>query len=122
MGKSERERTKKNIYYTIYYYQEEEQINHTLHTYIPIPIHEEEGLSWNIYIYIYISLYIYLLIGTNILYSNIIKKEKNKQTKNTLLFYLAGPRCPRSILFRRNNYLAYIYYSAQKRRQERNMT
>merc|ERR1712238_138641 len=38
-----------------------------------------------IYIYIYISLYIYLLIGTTILYSNIIKKEKQTNKEHTII-------------------------------------
>merc|ERR1712161_138605 len=47
------------------------------HTY-PYPYTKKKAFR-GIYIYIYISLYIYLLIGTTILYSNIIKKEKNKE-------------------------------------------
>jgi len=75
------------------------------------------------YIYIYIYFVIYLFIN-RYYYTIYHYQEGKEQTKNTLLFYLAGPRCPRSIPFRRNNYWEYIYYLAQKKKvgEEYDMT
>merc|ERR1712238_351900 len=57
------------------------------HTHTHTHIHEEEGLSWNIYIYIYIYFVLYLFMNRyyTILYSNIIKKEKQTNKEHTII-------------------------------------